>query len=47
MGGLDCWSEAAIEVDRVSTRCSSEAGRLLTTVSSHSEGDIVPTLVLA
>jgi len=33
MGGLDGWSEAEVEVDTVSTRCFSEAGRFSTTVS--------------
>jgi hypothetical protein len=33
MGGLDGWSEAEVEVDTVSTRCSSEAGRFSTIVS--------------
>jgi hypothetical protein len=33
VGGLDGRSEAEVEVDTVSTRCSSEAGRFSTTVS--------------
>jgi hypothetical protein len=47
MGGLDGWSEAEVEVDTVSTRCFSEAGRFSTTVSSHAEGDVLLILVLA
>ena len=40
MGGLDGWSEAEVEVDTVSTRCFSEAGRFSTTVS------IMPSLTM-
>jgi hypothetical protein len=46
MGGLDGWSEAEVEVDTVSTRCSSEAGRFSTVLSvSYIKGHILLMLV--